>query len=319
MTAPLVSIVMPVYDSAHFLEQTLDMIARQTFGDFELLAINDGSTDRTRETLDMLAERYRFLHPIHLDQNGGAYNARNAGIDRARGTYLAFIDADDGMEPTRLERMVGTAEQLGLDVVCDNQTIVDHGSDRDVGLLVDMPAGAMRPLDLAWFCARDRPTNFFNIGLVKPLVRRSFLVERALRFNGAFRSNADFAFVALILAHDPKALLLGAPLYRYTAPVSPSSGKASPNRRTDAKLANFIALDDWTLSQITERLPERDLTPLLRHRDRLRRHQAITTGLRGRTVSGMAHAAANMIASPAYLRYVLDHLRRRRFRSLPGT
>jgi glycosyltransferase involved in cell wall biosynthesis len=101
-TPPLISIVMPCYNSAAFVRQGVESVLAQTCADFELIVVNDGSTD------DSLAILQSITDPrlIVLDQpNSGVMRARNHGIARARGTYLAFLDADDGWREDFLEKM----------------------------------------------------------------------------------------------------------------------------------------------------------------------------------------------------------------------
>ncbi len=95
---PLVSIVLPVYGSEAFLPACLDSILSQTFRDFELILVDDGSPDRCGEICDEYAKKDARIRVFHTE-NGGSSAARNYGIDRARGQYLGFIDSDDRIEP----------------------------------------------------------------------------------------------------------------------------------------------------------------------------------------------------------------------------
>lgn len=97
---PLISVIIPVYNGARTIRETIDSVLSQSFSDFELLIINDGSTDNT---LDVVA---RFSDPrIHVFSypNAGSNPSRNRGIDFAKGDYLSFIDADDLWTPDKLE------------------------------------------------------------------------------------------------------------------------------------------------------------------------------------------------------------------------
>lgn len=112
-----VSVLVPSYNCAHYLPQALDSALGQTFTDFEILVIDDGSTDNTRAVV----EEYRKRHPdkiryIH-QENQGLACARNAGLRNARGEYIALLDADDQWLPERLEAGVRAIEidnRIGL-------------------------------------------------------------------------------------------------------------------------------------------------------------------------------------------------------------
>ncbi|MEG1188067.1 MAG: glycosyltransferase [Bacteroidales bacterium] len=98
MENPLLSIITPVYNVAHYLPDCIESILAQQFTDFELILINDGSTDESGELCDRFAQRDTRIRVFHQD-NRGLSGARNQGIDAARGEYIAFIDSDDTVSP----------------------------------------------------------------------------------------------------------------------------------------------------------------------------------------------------------------------------
>ena len=104
---PLVSIVIPAYNALTFLPETLDSALAQTLTDFEVIAVNDGSTDGTGAWLDALNDpRVNVIH----QENKGLPATRNTGIRHAEGTYIAFLDADDLWDKTKLAKQVAVLE-----------------------------------------------------------------------------------------------------------------------------------------------------------------------------------------------------------------
>jgi glycosyltransferase involved in cell wall biosynthesis len=101
---PRVSIIMPVYNGALFLDRSIGSMLAQTFDDFDLIAVDDGSTDRTWEALQTF--RDKRIRVFRQKINQGAAETRNCAIQRADCEYLAFLDADDYSEPIRLERQI---------------------------------------------------------------------------------------------------------------------------------------------------------------------------------------------------------------------
>jgi|SRR5499426_1587707 len=102
---PRVSIVMPVFNAGRWLPQALASVAAQTYRDFELVVVDDGSTEpRTRELLDEAARRPGVT--VHRTENRGPSHARNLAIERARGAYILPLDADDYLAPAFLEKTV---------------------------------------------------------------------------------------------------------------------------------------------------------------------------------------------------------------------
>jgi glycosyltransferase involved in cell wall biosynthesis len=105
---PKVSIAIPAYNAMDYLPETLESVLAQTFTDFEVLVVNDGSTDRTAEWVSQLTDpRVKLISQT----NQGLAAARNTGIAHARGEYIAFLDADDLWEPTKLEKQVRVLEE----------------------------------------------------------------------------------------------------------------------------------------------------------------------------------------------------------------
>ncbi|MFH0702008.1 MAG: glycosyltransferase [bacterium] len=108
MKNPKVSIIVTTYNRKHYLKDTLDSVFNQTFNDFELIIIDDGSTDETKELIKLYkCQRIKYFY----QNNSGLNAARNAGINLACGEFLAFLDSDDIWLPTKLEKQVNILEK----------------------------------------------------------------------------------------------------------------------------------------------------------------------------------------------------------------
>lgn len=110
-----ISVIVPVYNTAPYLETCVDSILRQTFRDFEVILVDDGSTDTSPEICDHLAKRDARIRVLHKE-NGGLSDARNHGIGMARGRFLAFVDSDDALHPQMLQALETAARQTGAPV-----------------------------------------------------------------------------------------------------------------------------------------------------------------------------------------------------------
>ena len=106
---PCLSIIVPVYQVAPYLEKCVASILGQTFSDFEVLLVDDGSTDGSGAICDALVQKDARVRVIHKE-NGGVSSARNIGLDAARGRYIGFVDADDWIEPAFYEKLVRNLE-----------------------------------------------------------------------------------------------------------------------------------------------------------------------------------------------------------------
>ena len=116
LTPPLVSVVVPAYNAAWSLDETLASVCAQTYRHIEVLVVDDGSTDTTAEVVAAWTQRDCRVRLIRKP-NGGVASARNRGMHEARGVYVAPIDADDLWEPDHLERQVAALEVAGPDAV----------------------------------------------------------------------------------------------------------------------------------------------------------------------------------------------------------
>lgn len=115
MSQTKVSIIMPVYNSEKFLQQTLQSIMEQSFQDYELIAINDGSTDGSRKILEDYAYMLQNMQIIN-QVNAGVSAARNKGLLATKGEYVCFMDADDWIHPDFLRILVGISEKNRADI-----------------------------------------------------------------------------------------------------------------------------------------------------------------------------------------------------------
>ena len=123
---PAISVIVPFYNIEQYVSYCLDSILAQTFRDFELICINDGSKDGTRELLDAYAEKDSRIKVIH-QENQGQSVARNNALKRAVGKYIAFIDGDDAVIPEYLEVLYKEAERAKPDLVfCKSSLVIDN-------------------------------------------------------------------------------------------------------------------------------------------------------------------------------------------------
>jgi glycosyltransferase involved in cell wall biosynthesis len=119
MNIPLFSIIIPVYNADKYLSKCIDSIISQTFTDFELVLINDGSSDNSGMICEEYAKKDSRIHTFHKE-NGGVSSARNLGLDKANGEWITFVDADDWLADNFLERMLNIALELNVEAVfCD--------------------------------------------------------------------------------------------------------------------------------------------------------------------------------------------------------
>lgn len=108
---PIVSIIMPCYNASSYLREAIESLQSQSYSDWELLIVDDGSTDRSQSIAQEYTAKDARVHLV-VQPNSGACRARNNGIEQAKGKYIKFLDADDILEPKCLEMQVGQIEAL---------------------------------------------------------------------------------------------------------------------------------------------------------------------------------------------------------------
>ena len=181
---PFFSVVIPLYNRAAILARTLTSILNQTFSDFEIVIVDDGSSDNPEEAINSLHDpRVRFV----VQSNSGGSAARNRGIDLATGRYIAFLDSDDQFLPVHLEKMYEIlAHELTGHLAVYSPVIVDRGAGRQ---FVKPPRPIGKTEDMADYVMRDR--GFVQTsGLVVP---RELAKSVRYRLGLPFGQDTDFA------------------------------------------------------------------------------------------------------------------------------
>lgn len=127
----MVSIIVPVFNSRQFLEAAINSVVSRSFKDWELILIDDGSTDGSGKICDETAAKYGNVKVIHKP-NGGLSSARNAGLDIAKGDFIFFLDADDLLLPHSLSFLSDLQKKTDADIVCGSFVKFDDKDEKDI-------------------------------------------------------------------------------------------------------------------------------------------------------------------------------------------
>lgn len=123
---PLVSVVIPAYNAERFIRETITSVISQTYGNWELWVIDDGSTDSTCEIVEEFAKRDERIRLVKNETNVGVANTRNRGFDLCRGSYVALLDSDDVWFPDKLARQLALARETGADIIYCSYKMIDE-------------------------------------------------------------------------------------------------------------------------------------------------------------------------------------------------
>lgn len=211
---PAISVIVPVYKAEKYLRHCIESLLAQTFTDFEVLLIDDGSPDRSGEICDEYAAKDNRVKVIHKE-NGGVSSARQCGIDNALGEYTIHADPDDWVDETMLEELYRKAKEEEADmVICD--FYISRKGEADV-------------------LVRQRPTSLDSQSVVcelfqqlhgsccNKLVKRACYSEFGVRFPAGINFCEDLYVNTSLLLHPIKVSYLPRAFYHYAQDVNPNS------------------------------------------------------------------------------------------------
>ena len=222
-----VSIIVPCYNQAEYLPETLDSVLAQTYKNWECIIVNDGSTDNTEEVaLKYCKQDERFVYLPK--QNGGLSSARNAGLDVTKGDYVQFLDSDDILLPTKIEKQVHLLENEETDVcVCHHSmftTDVNQNWENKFSQSV---------YDLTYQGFMYNWGESFVIAIHSGLFRKVFIDKNNLRFDTCLGAFEDWLFWLNIIRNGGRfcELVDKMVLYRvHTASMTQDKSHMQKNR-----------------------------------------------------------------------------------------
>jgi len=208
---PMVSIVVPIYNAENYLRRCVDSILNQEYTDFELLLVNDGSTDASGDICEEYGDRDPRVIVIQKE-NTGVSDSRNRALDRARGKYLQFLDSDDWITPDATRLFVRAAEEYGCDMVISDfyrvvgERLSTKGDIEEEGVLTREEFAAHM---------MENPADFYYGVLWNKLYRRDIVEEHNLRMDTDINWCEDFMFNLEYIRYAKVFYALHAPIYYY--------------------------------------------------------------------------------------------------------
>lgn len=232
----LVSIIVPIYTAEKYLDSCIQSVLRQTYTNWELILIDDGSTDKSGR----IAEEYGFADEritVFHQKNLGVSLARNQGIDEATGNYVVFLDADDELIEDCLAKMVNIAEETNADVVagrsCENQELFQ---DRIIWTGAEALENSLKD-------------HLFTYSACAKLIRREFIGKT--RFTPDIRINEDSYFVFQLLCKQNVFVLTNDVIYFYRA-----NSESSSRTVFSEKYFDILKVSDLKYKKIEEQFPQ---------------------------------------------------------------
>lgn len=250
---PAISIVIPVYNIQNYVEKCLSSVLSQTFKDYEVIIVNDGSTDSSLQICETFSQKYDFITIISKN-NEGLAAARLTGFQKARGTYIAFIDGDDTLQPDYLLELHKAITETDSDLaMCgynkhlSNQTIVQYGFPTTVPLLED------RSSFLNYIYAllgSDRSQDNYPRFVWNKLYKRELLSESFFQSERKFFLE-DHVFNLIYVKQIQRIALVHKPLYNYIIRKNSLTTGYIKNKWIMFKNL-FQFLDDYTAASLSQ-------------------------------------------------------------------
>ena len=229
MSDILISVVVPVFNAAPYLPSLADSFAAQAQDRFEVVFVDDGSTDGSGSILDAALSSGRFRAQVIHRENAGVSAARNAGMARSAGAYLAFVDADDAIAPNYISTLTMLAES-GAEL-----TILRHARVVEDRPRFDVPGGAIgeAPADALLNQFLFNPTRF---GVYDFLIRRDLVLRARLAFPNGYPYYEDYDFTLRLFNAVQSAHFSDACVYCYRAAPGSAMSTFSEERLRCAEL-----------------------------------------------------------------------------------
>lgn len=235
----MVSVVIPVFNTAPYLHECLDSVLSQTLIDFEAICVDDGSSDNSLAILREYEAKDSRIKVVAFPKNRGLCEARNMGIDTAAGDYVYLLDSDDWIDKTYLEELYTHAVSTGQDIVINRNWYLEYEdpSMRKVGEL--SPFFKKEP---AYYEPATLAANYFFPVVWCRLYKTSFLRENNLRFPG-LRSAEDVYFTYLTEVLQEKSYIFSGSFYHFRQRGDSNTKK--PSHRWNHMIAYRYLLEEF--------------------------------------------------------------------------
>lgn len=203
---PTISVIVPIYNMERYIKRCIDSIINQSFNDWELILIDDGSSDTSGEICDKYARQDFRIRVIHK-KNGGVASARQIGTDEARGEYSIHCDADDWVEPDMLHEMYSKAKDVNADIVVSNLYYNDSDNSESI-YKVNVPLTATD------FIKEILYGRSFG-GLCHKLIRHSLYLKYNVRYVEGVNYCEDVLVLAQLLKNSLRIEYIDRAFYHY--------------------------------------------------------------------------------------------------------
>lgn len=252
----MISIIVPVYNAEYLLEKCIKSLLSQTYTDIELVLVNDGSTDQSESICRKYEKQDKRVVCISKE-NGGVSSARNIGIQKARGEYLTFVDADDYLLPTALERSINIIEKNAVDGVLFGYS--DEGDLRTGGDMTSLlnccqmqkEGACVQTSKVVNQIVSITPNQNIAGYVFRVIYLTSIIRENEIKFDESLKIAEDYKYINEYLLYTNKIYVLPEVLYIKNTNDMSTCAKYVPTMHTDMN-----AVNNWMRDKVLGSFPE---------------------------------------------------------------
>lgn len=209
-----ISVIIPVYNAELYLHRCIDSILKQTYQNFEVILINDGSKDNSRAICNEYVSRNKNIRVIHKE-NSGASSARNIGIQEANGKYILFVDADDYISEEMLQKLISCAERYQSEMVLCEYSIVEKNSIVPVKLNFGACYRSNQEIKRELLSSYYGPYRVGIYCLWNKLFKKDIISKYKIQFDIGLKRGEDAWFVFQYLKYCKRVDFIAKPYYFY--------------------------------------------------------------------------------------------------------
>jgi succinoglycan biosynthesis protein ExoO len=249
---PIVSVIIPAYNTGAYIHRAIESVLKQTLSDLEVVIVDDCSTDKTVAVVQSFIDDRLIL--LQNPQNLGAGGARNRALQAARGKWIAVLDSDDWYAPERLEKLVAHAEANDADLLSDNLYLIEDGNSTPWGTLLSESGeqiDRVTQIEPDYFVNSDiEGQQGLHLGFSKPLFKREFLERYQLKYDPTIKVSQDFWLYMDCFRYNARFFFVPQPYYYYRSRVGSLIHGDKIQRLEDEcrAIANFLKHEDFSIA-----------------------------------------------------------------------
>lgn len=236
----MISIVVPVYNAEKTIRKTLESLLNQTYKDFEIIAVNDGSTDKTKEILSEYSNCVRVIN----QENAGVSEARNRGISEALGNYVMFCDSDDTYEPYAIEKLVSNSKNADWVIANIKKTFPDHIEKTDLETCYVDNSKSLEKLIV------KITDNYMLNQMVGKLFKKDIIVSNGIKLKKHLTCGEDLDFICRYCQHIRTVSCISDVVYDYLIAVN----NTSLSQRVNANAVKMLEENNDAISSLYKTL-----------------------------------------------------------------